>query len=118
MPGIAGSRQRFSVLRGLWIYDLVRAEWQAAADLAEEMLALGRDRHNAGYELEGHRALGMTLLWRGLLVRAHDHLEQGRSLYDPEQHHVHAFRYGNDPGLRAWSMKPLCFGCLAIRTGR
>jgi len=27
--------QRFSVLRGLWIYDLVRAEWQAAADLAE-----------------------------------------------------------------------------------
>ena len=91
--------QRFSVLRGLWIYDLVRAEWQAAADLAEEMLALGRDRHNAGYELEGHRALGMTLLWRGLLVRAHDHLEQGRRLYDPEQHHVHAFRYGNDPGV-------------------
>jgi class 3 adenylate cyclase/predicted ATPase len=93
------SGQRFSVLRGLWVYDLVRAEWQAAADLAEEMLALARDRHNAGYELEGHRALGMTLLWRGLLVRAHDHLKEGRRLYDPEQHHIHAFRYGNDPGV-------------------
>ena len=33
--------QKFSVLRGLWVYDLVRAEWQAAGDLAEEMLRSG-----------------------------------------------------------------------------
>ncbi len=91
--------QRFSVLRGLWIYDLVRAEWQAANDLAEEMLVLARRQRNAGYEIEGHRALGMTLLWRGAFVRARDHLEEGCRVYDPQQHHVHAFRYGNDPGI-------------------
>ncbi|HEY1364187.1 MAG TPA: AAA family ATPase, partial [Xanthobacteraceae bacterium] len=91
--------QRFSVLRGLWVYDLVCAEWQAASDLAEEMLALAREQRNPGYELEGHRALGMTLLWRGAFVRARDHLEEGRRLYDPAQHHIHAFRFGNDPGI-------------------
>src|SRR5262249_8115369 len=77
--------QKFSVLRGLWVYHLVRAEWQAAGDLAEEMLALADDQQNIGYELESHRALGMTLLWRGMIVRAREHLEEGRRLYDPEQ---------------------------------
>src|SRR5215472_14044939 len=91
--------QKFSVLRGLWVYDLVRAEWQAAGDLAEDMLALADDQQNIGYELESHRALGMTLLWRGMIVRAREHLEEGRRLYDPEQHRIHAFRYGNDPGV-------------------
>jgi class 3 adenylate cyclase/predicted ATPase/ABC-type transport system involved in cytochrome c biogenesis ATPase subunit len=91
--------QKFSVLRGLWVYDLVRAEWQAAGDLAEEMLALADDQQNIGYELESHRAFGMTLLWRGMIVRARQHLEEGRRLYDPEQHRIHAFRYGNDPGI-------------------
>ena len=89
--------QRFSVLRGLWVYDLVRAEWQAASHLAEQMLVLAREQHDAGCELESHRALGMTLLWRGMFVRARDHLEAGSRLYDPEQHRAHAFRFGNDP---------------------
>jgi predicted ATPase len=91
--------QRFSVLRGLWVYDLVRAEWRAADNLAEEMLALAHEQNDAGYQLEANRALGMTLLWRGEFVRARGQLEQGRRIYDPEQHHTHAYRYGNDPGI-------------------
>jgi class 3 adenylate cyclase/predicted ATPase len=91
--------QRFSVLRGLWVYDLVRAEWQTAANLAEEMLILARNQNNVGYDLESRRALGMTLLWRGMLVPAREHLEEGRRLYNPEQHRIHAVRYGNDPGI-------------------
>src|SRR5262249_13327907 len=91
--------RKFSVLRGLWVYDLVRSEWQAAGDLAEEMLALADDQQNIGYKLESQRALGMTFLWRGMIVRARGHLEEGRRLYDPEQHRIHAFRYGNDPGI-------------------
>src|SRR5262249_25929377 len=91
--------QKFSVLRGLWVYDLVRAEWQAAGDLAQEMLALADDQQNIRYELESHRALGLTLLWRGMIVRAREHLEESRRLYHPGQHRIHAFRYGNDPGI-------------------
>ena len=115
--------QKFSVLRGLWVYDLVRAEWQAAGDLAEEMLALADDQQNIGYELESHRALGMTLLWRGMIVRAREHLEEGRRLYDPNQHHIHAFRYGNDPGIaclvhEAFALWVLGYADQALATSR
>jgi len=86
----------FPVLRGLWVYDLVRAEWRTAQELSKQMLALGSD---PGYRLEGHRALGMTLLWRGELRRACKHFEQALDLYDPQRHHRHAVLYGNDPGV-------------------
>lgn len=93
------SGPRFSVLRGLWVYDLVRAEWETASGLAEEMLALAREARSSGYELESHRALGMTSLWRGQFIRAREHFEHGVRTYDPEQHRTHAFQYGNDPGI-------------------
>jgi predicted ATPase len=89
----------FSVLRGLWVYHLVRAQWRSAQEVSEQMLAVGERDDNAGYRLEGHRALGMTLLWLGNLRRAREHVELGLDLYDPERHHRHAVLYGNDPGV-------------------
>jgi predicted ATPase len=90
---------RLSVLRGLWVYDLVGAEWQTATALAEDMLTLSRGQEDSGYELEAQRALGMTLLWRGEFVHARDCLERGRRIYDPKLHKAHALRFGNDPGI-------------------
>jgi len=112
--------QRFSVLRGLWVYDLVRAEWQGANDLAKEMLSVSRD---PGQELEAHRALGMTLLWSGNFSDAHAHLEQGLRIYDPKHHHIHAFQYGNDPGIacqvhRAFALWVLGYPDRALSTCR
>jgi predicted ATPase len=46
--GVRAPAQRFPVLRGLWVYDLVRAEWQAAGDLAEQMLVVAQEQRNAG----------------------------------------------------------------------
>jgi predicted ATPase len=63
------------------------------------MLELGERKNDVGYQLEGHRALGMTLLWRGELRRAREHFELGCNAYDPEEHHRHAVVYGNDPGV-------------------
>ena len=91
--------QVFPVLRGLWVYHLVRAEWRQAQDLSEQMLELSERKNDVGYQLEGHRALGMTLLWRGELRRAHERFELGYNAYNPEQHHRHAVVYGNDPGV-------------------
>jgi predicted ATPase len=91
--------QVFPVLRGLWVYSLVRAECRQAQDLSEQMLELGERKNDVGDQLEGHRALGMTLLWRGELRRAREHFELGYNAYDPEQHHRHAVAYGNDPGV-------------------
>ena len=55
-----------------------------------------------------------TSLWEqerfllGQLSQAHAHLEQGMRLYDPQQHHALAFRYGNvDPGAACLSFAGL-----------
>ena len=71
----------------------------AGPDLSRQMLELGERKNDVGYQLEGHRALGMTLLWRGELRRARERFELGCNAYDPEQHHRHAVIYGNDPGV-------------------
>ncbi len=43
--------------------------------------------------------LGVTLAWLGEFPAAHDHLEQGQQLYDPQQHRYVALLYGDDTGV-------------------
>ena len=49
--------------------------------------------------LQAHRALAFTLLYRGDVVRAQHHAEQGFTLYDAEQHRQQAFLAGQDSGI-------------------
>ena len=91
--------QQFRVLRGLWIYQLVGANLQAARDLASEMSAMAGADADAGNLIEACRAAGMTLLWLGEFTAAREQLANGALLYDPARHHSHALRYGNDPGI-------------------
>jgi predicted ATPase len=43
--------------------------------------------------------MGQTVFWLGELTPARAHLEQGLTLYNPQQHQSLAFRYGTDPGV-------------------
>jgi len=49
--------------------------------------------------LEAHRALANTLNYLGEFAASQAHFAQAIALYDPQHHHVHAFRYGEDPGV-------------------
>jgi predicted ATPase len=90
--------QLFPVLRGLWNRYLMRAEHQKGLELGEQLLSLAYRLHEPASLVEAHRVLG-TVLWnRGELLLAHEHLEQGRALYEPHQHRTLAFLYGADPG--------------------
>jgi class 3 adenylate cyclase/predicted ATPase len=91
--------QRFPVLFGLWQCYALGAEWQMARAGGEQLLSLAQRQHDPGYLLEAHRALAFTLLWLGEFASARTHAEQGMALYDPQQHHAHAFLYGQDPGM-------------------
>ena len=92
--------QRFPVLWGLWRFYNNRAEYQRARALGERLLSLAQQVHDAALLLEAHHALWSTLLWSGEFASARAHLEQGRGLYDPQQHHAHARLYGgHDPGV-------------------
>jgi len=89
----------FPVLNGLFRFHMVRAEFQAMRELAEQLFTLAQRVQDPALLLEAHRAMGQTMFWLGDLAPARAHLEQGIALYDPQQHRSHAFVYGQDPGV-------------------
>ena len=91
--------QQFQVLRGLWYFYLHRVELQTARELGEQLLTLAQRVGDTALLLEAHYALGNTLNYLGEFAAARAHFEQGIALYDRQQHHAHAFRYGQDPGV-------------------
>ena len=90
----------FPTLWGLWVFYYVRAEHKQAHELGEQLLRLAQSSQDSALLLEAHVALGCTLFIRGELAAARHHLEHGNALYDAQQHHSLAFRYGSfDPGV-------------------
>jgi predicted ATPase len=94
--------QRFSVLFGLWQGYALGAEFQTARAVGEQLLRLAQSQHDPGLLLEAHRALAVPLLCLGESAAACAHAEQGTALYNPQQHHTHAFLYGQDPGVTCY----------------
>jgi len=92
-------QQLFPVLRGLYGYYNVRAEYQTGQALGEQLFALAQQAQDAAMLMVAHRAIGQTLLWLGALAAAHTHLAQGIALYNPQQHRTSAFLYGEDAGV-------------------
>src|SRR5262249_45952451 len=94
------TQELFPVMFGLWVLYLGQAEHETARELAEQCLSLAQRLDDPALLLEAHFALGLSWFYLGQLSQAHAHVEQGMRLYDPQQHHALAFRYGNfDPGV-------------------
>jgi TOMM system kinase/cyclase fusion protein len=91
--------QLFQVLRGLWLFYMLRLELRTAQELAEHLLTLAQHVGDPALLLEAHFALGGSLNYRGEFAAAQAHYERGIALYDSQQHRGHAFRYGQDPGV-------------------
>jgi predicted ATPase len=120
---IGETPQLFSVLFGLWLVYLLRAELQAARALAEQMLRLAQNGQDSSLFLLAHFALGNVLFWLGELGPARKHLEQGIALYDPQSHRALAFLYGVDPGVyclsyAVWGRWPLGYPDQALKRGQ
>jgi len=97
----------FPVLYGLFRFHMVRAEFQTMRELAEQLFSLAQRAEDPELLLESHRVMGQTMFWLGEMAAARAHCEQGMALYDPQQHHSHAFVYGQDPGV-------MCLGFAAM----
>jgi class 3 adenylate cyclase/predicted ATPase len=101
--------QHFPVVRGLWNYHFVRAEYQMAHALGEQLLTLAQHTQDSARLVAAHRALGATLLLLGAADVAHTHFAQGMALYDPAQHRASVFQHGEDSGVicqfyAAWAL--------------
>ncbi|NKB33107.1 MAG: TIR domain-containing protein [Pseudomonadales bacterium] len=93
--------ESFPVLRGLWVYNLVRAQLDAANERAEQILEIANEQGDSGYKVEAHLAMGLTAVYKGELEKGRQHLAKCLDLYNAEEHRLNAFMYGNDPGAAA-----------------
>jgi class 3 adenylate cyclase/predicted ATPase len=101
--------QLFLVLRGLLHYYNMRAEYQVAHALGEQLLTLAQQAQDPAMLVAAHRALGTTLLWMGAVLSAQAHFAQGIALSDAQQYRVAVLLYGEDAGVvcrsfAAWAL--------------
>ena len=90
----------FPVLWGLYAFYLVRAEFLIAQELVEQCLSLAQQVNDPALLVEAHYGKGALLHLFGALVEARTHLEQGMTLYDPQQHRALGALYGGqNPGV-------------------
>jgi predicted ATPase len=97
------SQRLFPIVRGLWIYYAVRADWQTAHALGEQLLALAQQVQDAAMLVTAQHAVGMILFHLGAVATAHTHFTQGIALYHPQPRRTTAFRYGVDAGVACHS---------------
>jgi class 3 adenylate cyclase/tetratricopeptide (TPR) repeat protein len=101
--------QLFPVLRGLYVYHLLRGELPEAHALGHQLVEIAEETGDDGQALEANFALGQTFLFhKGDLATASRYLAAGAAQYDLERHRTHAFLFGQDPGvfcldLLAWT---------------
>jgi predicted ATPase len=92
--------EHLPVLWNLWFFYMARAEHQTAMELGEQCLQIAQRVQDAALLLEAHYALGVSWFLLGNSGLVGTHMEHTMALYDPEQHHGLAYRYGGiDPGV-------------------
>ena len=79
---VGDDAQLLFVIRGQWMYHLLRADYPAALDLAEQMMSLGRQRHDRATRVEAHLYLGLIHLFTAQFTVARSHLEDAIALYE------------------------------------
>jgi predicted ATPase len=104
---IGETPQRSSALFGLWVFYLVRADYQMASELGGQLMDLARRLQDSVLLLEAHQVQGINLFYQGELVAAREHLEQAIAFYDPQQRSLRTSYSGAN-------QRVACFSHLAV----
>ncbi len=96
---VGDTPQLSSVLFGLWWFYEVRADLQAAHEIAEQLLDMAQRGADPVDLMQAHRVMGHTLLWSGEFTPALVHFEQAIALYDSQRDRSLALSYGQEPGV-------------------
>jgi class 3 adenylate cyclase/predicted ATPase len=97
---VGETSEHVPVLWSLWMFYQSRAEYQTGMELGEQCLQLAHRVQDETLLLVAHIEIGDSWFYLGNPALACTHLEHAIALYDPEQHHVLAYRYGGiDPGI-------------------
>ena len=91
--------QLFPVLRGLASFYILRAEFEKAARMGEQILELAERSDDQRTRIEGDLVVGANLAFLNQLQKGLDHLESAIAAYDPERFGSGRFQLGNNPGV-------------------
>ena len=95
-------RQLFQALFGSWINNSGSGGIRAARPFMHRLAQVADLADDDALRLQAHHSGWSTLWSAGEPMAAHAHTEEGRRLYDPEQHRSHRHAYGgHDPGVCA-----------------
>jgi predicted ATPase len=104
--------QLFTVLRGLWIFHLIRAEYETAHKLAYQGLQLAQELQDATLLFSAYQDLGFSSLWPGEWHAAREYFERTMTFYDPQQHQTYLSLYEADLGVWALCESSIALWCL------
>ena len=106
----AGSQERLvPVIRGQWLYHLLRSEYAVARELADEMLDLGERSADPVLLAEGHLYRGLVHMYVAEFDQARDALEDAFARYRRPTRSDHIYEAQGDTGVMA-----LAYGALVL----
>ena len=85
-----------SVLWGIALFRLTRAEYEIGQEYGERLLLLAENLQDPALLVEAHYVLSHVALWSGEARAAHEHGEQALLVYDPQKQRAHIALYGQD----------------------
>jgi class 3 adenylate cyclase/tetratricopeptide (TPR) repeat protein len=98
----AGNDDRLvSVIRGQWMFHLLRGQYATALELSDEMLALAERSAHPARLAEGHLYRGMVHMYLGDFELARRHLEEAFTRYEPPDRSDHIYEAQGDTGVGA-----------------
>jgi class 3 adenylate cyclase/predicted ATPase len=90
---------------GLWSHINTHGNFEAAQELADELLQMAQRLNDPGFFLQALHAQWTIDFYSGSAAAAQKHVDEGFALYRADEHHAHAFVYaGHDPGVCALSL--------------
>jgi predicted ATPase/class 3 adenylate cyclase len=96
-------RQQYSVMRGLASLYQFTGQFDQAANLGREILALGERQHDERMLIEGHLVVGATEMFIDDLRSGLDHLDQAISLFAGGPARARTAGVGNDPRVACYT---------------
>ena len=101
---VGETSQYFQVMFGVTAFYLIRADYQACGELAEQFFTAA-ERNNEPFALHlAHCLWGCSLFYQGVFAPAHDHFLLAVSRYELHEHRHLALTYVQDP-----TSTSLCF---------
>jgi class 3 adenylate cyclase len=89
------------VIRGQWMFHLLRGEYGTALELADEMLTLGERGEHPFALAEGHLYRGLVHMYLGQFMPARGHLEQASAHYRRPERPDQIYDAQGDTGVGA-----------------